>query len=638
MPGEVINLAISGMDCANCAKTIERGVAQLSGVESVHVSFATESLEAHGDISVDALSEKVRQLGFGVVATDAHQPGAGALSAAGVGSFMRHLWREWSTRSALIGATVIALLAAVNLFAGSTLRVPLDVTLIATVLVVGFPIATKGVRALLYAQQITIDLLMAIAALGALFIGAYGEAAAVMMLFALGEALEGYSAARSRDAIGSLIRLQPDTATVIEQHDGHTHHQQRAIDTLTPGQQIIVKAGERVPADGRIVDGESAIDESAITGEPNLVTRGVGSEVFAGAINGDGTLVIEVTSRPGDFTIARIARLVEQAQASRSPAERYVDRFAQWYTPAVVVLAVLVAAVPPLLAGQPFLNPEAGGTGWLYRGLALLIIACPCALVLSIPVTVVSSIAKLAKDGVLVKGGAQLSELARVRVFAFDKTGTLTHGRPVVSGLRGVDCAHDPEQHAGCEPCNEVVAVAAAVESGSSHPLANAVLHEAGARVVDARYGRATQVQNHAGRGVSGYVGGSRVSVGNAGLAEQSTGVETLLGATKRDNASLVIVSRDDKALGLIEVSDAVRSEVTDSLRALKSIDPAFRFVMLTGDRREVADALAEAIGCIDEVRSELLPDQKLGAVRELEAAYGKVAMIGDGINDTPAL
>jgi Cd2+/Zn2+-exporting ATPase len=633
---EVIQLSVSGMDCANCAKTIERGVGKLPGVDAVHVSFPTERLEAHGSASVDEIVDKVRQLGFGIDQTDEQTRAHSAVT--GTDSFLQFLWSERQTRAALIAAIVIFALALGNLAMLSGAADLLQLALVTAVLVVGVPISIKGVRALLYARQITIDLLMALAATGALFIGAYGEAAAVMLLFALGEALEGYSAARSRDAIGSLVGLQPDSATVINQHDGHTHYRELNVNNLQRGQQVIVRAGERIPADGRVVEGASAVDESAITGEATPVTRGVESEVFAGTINGEGTLIIEVTSKPEDFAIARIARLVEQAQASRSPAERYVDRFAHWYTPAVVALAVLVAVMPPLVAGQPFLNPANGETGWLYRGLALLIIACPCALVLSIPVTVVSALARLARDGVLAKGGAQLSELARVKVFAFDKTGTLTHGRPVVSGMRGIECAHDLDSHEGCAPCDEVVAVAAAVESGSSHPLANAVMHEASQRLVESRYDRATEVQSHAGRGVSGYIKGAHISVGNAALAAQSDGVEVLLADAQREDASHVVVTRDDKALGLIEVSDTIRGEVSESIHALKALDAEYRFVMLTGDRREVAEALAQSIGGIDEVRSELLPDQKLAAVRELEGTHGKVAMVGDGINDTPAL
>ena len=635
------------MDCANCAKTIERGVAQLSGIEHVEVSFATEMLEARGRIDSTALQDRIRQLGFGV--TDPTLQAGDAQAGDGARSFFGFLWSAWHGRVAVLATLVIGAAGVVRIASAAMPANAFSAILAATVVVVSAPIALKGLRAVFFARQITIDLLMTIAAIGALFIGAYGEAAAVMLLFSLGEALEGYSAARSRDAIGGLIKLQPQTAVVLEQHHGHVHQHERDIETLQPGQRVLVKAGERVPADGRVAEGESAVDESAITGEPIPVTRGIGDDVFAGTVNGDGTLEIEVTSNPSEFTIARIARLVEQAQSARSPAERYVDRFARWYTPAVVVLAVAVATLPPLLFGLPFLDSAVGNAGaaagsagvehgWLYRGLALLIIACPCALVLSIPVTVVSALARLAKNGVLVKGGAQLAELARVRAFAFDKTGTLTHGRPVVSGLRGIDCAHESNAHNGCAPCDEVVAVAAAVESGSSHPLANAVMHAASERAVDARYARATEVQSHAGRGVSGMIDGARVSVGNQAIAATSAGVDALLSHTASETASLVIVSRDDKALGLIEVSDAVRNEVSEAIAALRKLNGEYRFAMLTGDRREVAEALAQSIGGIDDIRAGLQPGEKLEAIRELEAVHGTVAMVGDGINDTPAL
>jgi Zn2+/Cd2+-exporting ATPase len=339
-----------------------------------------------------------------------------------------------------------------------------------------------------------------------------------------------------------------------------------------------------------------------------------------------------------DFTISQIARLVEQAQAQRSPAERFVDRFAQWYTPAVVALAGAVAVVPPLALGLPFLSPADGPPGWLYRGLALLIIACPCALIISIPVTVVSALTRLAHLGVLVRGGARLDELARTTVFAFDKTGTLTRGKPVVSRIRSLDCAHDEEARSDdCAPCDEIVALAASVERGSQHPFARAVVHAAEERRIGHRYPHAADITAHSGRGVSGTLNGRRVTVGNTALFPSSVEVAALVAENGAD-ASLMLVGDEGGVRGYISVEDRARPTTASALRALKAIDPAFRLVMLTGDRRGVAESLGEELAEIDEVHAELMPEQKLETVKRLEAEHGTVAMIGDGINDTPAL
>jgi len=402
-------------------------------------------------------------------------------------------------------------------------------------------------------------------------------------------------------------------------------------------ERVLVKHGERVPADGRVVGGVSTVDQSAITGESVPVAVSDGSEVFAGTINVDGTLEIEVGREPEDFTIAQIARLVEQAQAQRSPAERFVDRFAQWYTPAVVALAVGVAVVPPLALGQPLLTPAEGPPGWLYRGLALLIIACPCALIISIPVTVVSALTRLAHLGVLVRGGAGLDELARTTVFAFDKTGTLTQGRPSVSGIRALECTHTEAHLSECEPCDEIVALAASVERGSAHPFARAVVHAAEERRVGHRYPHAADITSHTGRGVSGMLNGRRVTVGNPSLFAGAGNVEALV-AGHDAASSLMLVGQDGNVDGYITVEDRPRPTTAAALKALKALDPRHRLVMLTGDRRGVAERLAAELSEIDEIHAELLPEQKLRAVQRLEARHGTVAMIGDGINDTPAL
>src|SRR5690606_17782000 len=369
-------------------------------------SFTTETIEGRGQVEPDAVRARVEALGYRIV-EDA-PPAAAPDELGGVRGFVAFLWRDKAQRLALALGVAVLATSPLLFFGSEAFRSAAELLHLAVIAIVGYPIARRGVSSLVLARRVTIDLLMTAAAIGAVAIGASGEAVTVILLFTLGEALEAYSAARARASLGSLLALRPAEATVIRDHDGHRHYRVVPVGELEPGERVLVKPGERIPADGRVVGGASAVDQSAITGEsvPVPVAAAERSEVFAGTINVDGTLEIEVGREPEDFTISQIARLVEQAQAQRSPAERFVDRFAQWYTPAVVALAVGVAVVPPLALGQPFLSPADGPPGWLYRGLALLIIACPCALIISIPVTVVSALTRLAHLGVLVRGGA----------------------------------------------------------------------------------------------------------------------------------------------------------------------------------------------------------------------------------------
>jgi Cd2+/Zn2+-exporting ATPase len=634
--GKSIRMRIGGMDCADCALTIEKALRDLDGVASVDVSFATEMLEATGDIEHDALARRIRELGYDVLE---ERPAAPITPAAqGLTGFLRFVWRQPHGRPAVLLAAALTAVAVLNLAGVDTLAVPRYLLELATIAALGLPIALKGLRALVFARRVAIDLLIALATIGAVAIGAAGEAATVVVLFTLGEALEAYSAERSRASLRSLVNLRPARAVLLARAGEAAHAHPAAVDvaSLRPGDRVLARAGERIPADGRVVEGRSTIDEAALTGESVPVVRAAGDEVFAGTINGEGTLAIEVTRGADDFTIAQIARLVEQAQSRQSAAERYVDRFAAWYTPAVVLVAIAVAAVPPLAFGAPFLGTSALDPGWAYRGLALLIVACPCALVISIPVTVVSALTRLANLGVLVKGGALLQELAQVRVFAFDKTGTLTRGAPVVTGTRANGCAHGDETAEDCEPCDDLLAVAAAVEGGSEHPYARAVVAAARERALGTRYPLAEGITSHAGRGISGTIAGQRVTVGNTALVEPAASDPP--DAAHDGARSVMLVSQDGRLKGHIFVEDEPRESTREALAALGDIDAGYRFVMLTGDRRGVAARIAGRLGRFDEIRAELLPDGKLEAIAELERDYGKTAMVGDGINDAPAL
>jgi Cd2+/Zn2+-exporting ATPase len=371
------------------------------------------------------------------------------------------------------------------------------------------------------------------------------------------------------------------------------------------------------------------------------VDRTVGDEVLAGTVNGGGALTVEVLRPAGLSTVTRIAQMVERALAERTPEERFIDRFARWYTPLVVALAALLVAIPVLAFGQPFFDLADGTRGWLYRGLAMLIIACPCALIISIPVTVVSALARLAQLGVLVKGGAQLDRLARVNIIAFDKTGTLTAGRPAVTAIRGKDCAHPVAANDDCGTCEDVVAVAVTVETASEHPLALAVVASAQSRGVANRLPQAANITAHMGRGVSGDLAGERIAVGTHELfAHGENCVDQVCAEAaglQSTGKTVMLVGRGASMVGYIGVEDQPRPDSAAALIELHALNPHLKTVMLTGDNRNVAESIAKQIGGIDEVRAELLPEHKLGVVRELQAR-GTVAMVGDGINDAPAL
>ena len=650
-------LKILGMDCGNCAITIETSIRRLPGVSSAAVSFTTETLQITGDVEVATIAKRVRELGYRLADPNETQRPKPA-EHRGLQGFANFVWSQPPLRRALVVALgVLAGLVVIPSLGIDTILGVRSLTLWfgVAVLLAGAPVFVKGLRSLLFARRITIDLLMAIAAFGAIAIGATGEAVTVILLFMLGEGLEAYSAERARDSLRSLMELQPDEATVLERHESghedhghghdyaHDHQSVRPIDTVNVGDRVLVLPGGRVPVDGEIIKGVSSINEAPVTGEDTPVLKQVGDTVMAGTVNGEMALEVRVTRPSTEGTIARIAKLVEQAQAQRSPAERFIDRFARYYTPAVVVIALLVVAIPVLVFGGALLDAPDGSKGWLYRGLTLLIIACPCALVISIPVTVVSGLTRLAHLGVLVKSGALLDRMADITTVAFDKTGTLTHGRPTVMSMRTTECDHEPVAHEACEPCDDAVSAAAAVERASEHPLAHAIVDAASNRQGARHIAIADNVQAHPGKGVSGTLqDGARITVGTRTLFDQHEDDWKLVAehadAAQSDGETVMYVSRDDKVIGYIGVQDDLREDSRAALEELAHMVPPVRTVMLTGDNSSSAARVAAKMDTIDEVYAGLLPEQKLAGIEALHNKYGAVAMVGDGINDAPAL
>ena len=651
MAPQALNFIIDGMDCPDCAAKLEKGVAGLEGVAFCEINFATAKMRVEGDVSPEAVAGRVKALGYAAaLASDAprYRPRRG-----GVIGFAQFMLSRPETRLAAGGGMTLALALAAALLAAPEALV--NALLAGALALAGYPIARSGLRTLIVSRDVNMNLLMSIAAVGAVLIGEAAEGATVIFLFAIGEALEGYTADRARDSLRSLMSLAPDRATVLRpcvdcaEHigrEGYTggpcpwcgaHETSVDVSDLKTGEHILVKPGERIPMDGRVVAGTSAVNQAPITGESMPVYKEAGAEVFAGTVNGEGALEVEITRLAQDATLQQVIRLVEQAQAQKAPAQRLVDRFARFYTPAVVLAATAVAVLPPLLVGAPFHDAADGTHGWLYRALALLVIACPCALVISTPVAVVSAIAGAARRGVLIKGGAHLEALGRVRAFAFDKTGTLTEGRPAVTGYRAVDCV-DPQ---ACACCDDVLALATAVERRSAHPLAQAVVAEAERRELHHVYAPAEAVEALAGRGVQGRVNGRTVTVGSHSLFDEAfahdPGFCAQVNAAEAQGHTAMLLSDGERVRGFISVADAVRPSSREAVASLKVMGGIETTVMLTGDNAAAAQAVAEAVG-VDEVRANLLPQDKVDAVCALVSQHGMAAMVGDGVNDAPAL
>ena len=647
-------LRIANMDCADCALKLEKGVGRLDGVLHCAVNFTTSKMTVEYDVEkVDypTIVERIRQLGYDVEEEEPVPQEATPGGLRGLIHFMSTRRRD--TLTLISGLLVVAAFALETM--GVTTLVSHSLYALAMI-TGGYYVARKGINGALINRELDINFLMTIAAIGAAAIGEWEEGALVVFLFSLGETLESYTMERARNAIRSLMELAPNEAVRLRPRvdcpdhmgqplpDGGTYQggpcpwcepteERVPVEELHIGDIILVRPGERIPMDGRVVRGTSAVNQAPITGESIPVEKKPGDDVFAGTINTQGALEIEVTRLAKDNTLNRIIHLVEEAQAQKAPSQRWVDRFARYYTPAVVTLAVLIATIPPIFLGQPFLEPATGGHGWLYRALALLIIACPCALVISTPVSIVSAISNAARNGVLIKGGVYLEAAGSLRVVAFDKTGTLTRGEPGVTDV--IPNGEFTEE--------EVLALAAAVEARSEHPIARAVVAEADAREI--RYAPVDAFQALTGRGAQGTLGEMAIYIGNRTLMDELnvTLPDTLQAHIRRleeeGKTTMIVVTLTQASatvVGIVAVADTVRPEAREAIAGLRRAGIR-RTVMLTGDNERTARAIAAQVG-IDDVRANLLPDEKVQAVEELLEEHGQVAMVGDGINDAPAL
>lgn len=626
---------VSGMDCGSCATKIKDAVGRLPGVSGVEVGIMSERLRLTLDEAQtgrDKVEKTVRALGYGIApraaaaknefvmpggpkaGTAATRDESGHGSPSHVHDDPADRGKRWyqtgKGKLVIFTALLLAVAWGIELLAPQFGKW----AFVAACLIGVAPVAQRAFAALRLGQPFTIESLMTVAAIGALFIDAAEEAALVVFLFAVGEVLEGVAAGKARDGIRALANLVPKTAFL--ELNGVTKEVPAA--SLRVGQFVLVRPGDRVPADGEIAKGTSGIDESPVTGESMPKTRGPGDPVFAGSINTEAVLRVMVTKAAEDNTIARIIRLVEEAEEARAPTERFIDRFSRWYMPAIVTVAALVVLVPPLAFAQPW-------DTWIYRGLALLLIGCPCALVISVPASIASALSTGARRGLLMKGGAVIEAASKVSRIAFDKTGTLTHGRPMVTDIVTFGATTEAE----------LLAVAAGVETGSSHPLAIAILNkatEAGVAALPSRDARALM-----GKGVIATVGDAAAWVTSPRHAMENGGLDDpgLRQATvfEEEGKTAVAVFREKTPLGLIAMRDEPRKDAAEAVRQLKDMGVAP--VILTGDNPRTAAAIAGGLGI--EFQADMMPEDKLTAIRDM-SEHGGVMMIGDGINDAPAL
>jgi len=616
--GEPIVFDIAGMDCGDCARSVERVVGQLPGVSTAVVSFGAATLNVGISEYDSGIADMER-----VIERAVDRAGYTATPrTAGRRAILAEIpW--WKNRKLTPAAIALVLwLGAGSIQILSSFNVASIAMYLAAIVIGGFPIASVAVTSL-RVMRLDMNVLMTISVIGAVALGDWSEAGLVVVLFAIGTTLQGITFDRTRRAIRSLLDVAPDEAQVVRSGVEITV----PVSSLVPGDRIVVRPGDRIPADGEIEQGRSAIVQAAITGESNPIEKERGDTVFAGTINGAGALTIRVTSLSSETVLAGIVHLVEEAQASKAPSQQLVDRFAAIYTPAVVALAAVLAAGGYLFSDD--------GSSWLYRSLVLLVIACPCALVISTPVSIVSAIGAATRNGILVKGGAALEDMSRVTTIAIDKTGTLTIGRPTVTAIIPFD-GHSP---------NDVLGLAAAAERSSEHPLARAVV--ARALHDNLMAPQADSFEALPGRGVRASVNGDQVLVGSERLLREAgvrdydlAEVIDVADRFAADGGSALAVARVSspgvvQVLGTIVVSDRLRSGVPTIVSRLRSAGIG-RLVVLTGDRQAVADPIGASIGA-DEVRANLLPGEKASVIQVLRQR-GPVAMVGDGVNDAPAL
>ncbi|MFE8698925.1 heavy metal translocating P-type ATPase [Cytobacillus sp. FJAT-53684] len=597
---------LQGLSCTNCAAKFERNVREIETVNDVQLNFGASKLTVIGEATVEQLEKAGAFDGIKVLPENQKVP-----------EIKIPFWKKAENRTTM-ASLIFLLFGYISIYSLGEEHLATILIFALAILIGGYNLFIVGLRNLTK-LQFDMKTLMTIAIIGAAIIGEWSEGAVVVFLFALSEALESYSMDKARESIRSLMDIAPKTALIRRGQQ----ELELAVEDIELGDTLIIKPGQKLAMDGEVIKGQSSINQAAITGESIPVLKTIGDEVFAGTLNEEGSLEVRVTKRVRDTTLAKIIHLVEEAQAERAPSQAFVDKFAKYYTPAIMLIALLIAIIPPIFIGGDW-------SEWIYRGLAVLVVGCPCALVISTPVAIVTAIGNAAKKGVLIKGGIHLEEAGRLKVIAFDKTGTLTKGTPEVTNMKAID-GHDT---------NELLAIAMAIEKFSQHPLASAIIRKAEEAGISLNDYRADDFHSITGKGAKAFVNGQKYYIGSPKLFEEMTPLSSFVheevNTLQIQGKTVMLVGTTEEIIGLIAVADQVRESSSEVIQKLQAIGIQ-KTIMLTGDNEATGQAIAKQVG-VSEVKAELLPQDKLAAIKSLRKQYGKVAMVGDGINDAPAL
>ena len=596
---------IEGLSCPNCSKKFEKNVANIAGVSEASVNFAVGKITVTGKASIEEIEAAGAFENLKIIDESQREVSHEKTSK------VKENWTLTLALMFIVGALISQSINGEQAF--------LTIGLFLSAIVIGgFSLFIEGIKDL-FKLNFSMQLLMTIAIIGASTIGQWAEGSVVVILFAISEALEKFSMDKARQSIRSLMDIAPKEALVVRDGKEVSIH----VEDILVGDIMLIKPGQKIAMDGVIVKGHSSVNQAAITGESVPVEKNVADDVFAGTLNEEGMLEVKVTKLVNDSTISKIIHLVEEAQGERAPAQAFVDKFAKYYTPAIMLISFLVVVIPPTLFNGDW-------NTWLYQGLSLLVVGCPCSLVISTPVSIVSAISNAAKNGVLIKGGIYLEEVGGLQAIAFDKTGTLTKGEPVVTDYIVVEDAKK----------DHYFEMIAALESYSGHPLASAIMKELKQKNLSIDHVKIEDFSSITGKGIKGKIEGVTYYVGSAKLFEvslnQATDLKTTYEKLQAQGKTVMIFGEENQILGMIAVADEVR---VTSQQVIKELHEAGikHTIMLTGDNETTAQAIGQEVG-VTEIKGDLMPQDKLDYIKSLKNSYQKVAMVGDGVNDAPAL